>query len=213
MEPTADDAARPAVGVRRSRRRRRTVSAYRAEDGTIVVLLPGRMTKADEQQWVATMVRRLERSEARRRPSDAELVRRAQRLSERYLEGLARPDSVRWVDNQQQRWGSCTPADKAIRLSRRLQGMPDWVVDYVLLHELAHLLERGHTRTFWRLVDRYPKAERAKGFLEGVAQAMQLEVSGEDVCDPLPEGSADDDLADDAAVPETVTAEIDQLAQ
>jgi predicted metal-dependent hydrolase len=84
--------------------------------------------------------------------------------------------------------------------------MPEWVVDYVLLHELAHLLERGHTRTFWRLVDRYPKAERAKGFLEGVAQAMQLEVSGEDVVDPPPEGSADE-------APATVTAEVDQVTQ
>jgi hypothetical protein len=209
MEPGADDVGTPAVEVRRSRRRRRTVSAYRADDGTVVVLLPARMTKADEQHWVTTMVSRLERSEARRRPSDDELVRRAQRLSERYLEGLARPSSVRWVDNQHQRWGSCTPADKAIRLSRRLQGMPDWVVDYVLLHELAHLMERGHTRTFWRLVDRYPKAERAKGFLEGVAHAMQLEVSGEDVCEPAPGDSA----SDAAALPQSVTAEIDQLTQ
>ena len=208
MEPTADGSPGPAVEVRRSRRRRRTVSAYRAEDGTVVVLLPGRMSKADEQHWVATMVRRLERSEARRRPSDAELVRRAQRLSERYLEGLARPESVRWVDNQQQRWGSCTPADKAIRLSRRLQGMPDWVVDYVLLHELAHLLERGHTRTFWRLVDRYPKAERAKGFLEGVAQAMHLDVTGEDVCDPTPEVSAEE-----AATSVSASGQIDELAE
>lgn len=205
----ADDGRTPVVEVRRSRRRRRTVSAYRADDGTVVVLLPARMTKADEDHWVATMLARLERSEARRRPSDAELARRAQRLSERYLEGLARPAAVRWVDNQSQRWGSCTPADKAIRLSRRLQGMPDWVVDYVLLHELAHLLERGHTRTFWRLVDRYPKAERAKGFLEGVAQAMHLEVSGEDVCEPPGEGSA----VDDGAPPEAVTAQVDEPAQ
>jgi predicted metal-dependent hydrolase len=204
MVPRAEDAAAPAVEVRRSRRRRRTVSAYRADDGTVVVLLPARMTKADEQRWVTTMVTRLERSEARRRPSDAELARRAGRLSERYLEGLARPDSVRWVDNQQQRWGSCTPADKAIRLSRRLQGMPEWVVDYVLLHELAHLLERGHTRTFWRLVDRYPKAERAKGFLEGVALAARWDMSADDVLE------AGDDVASDP--PESVTSEVDESA-
>jgi predicted metal-dependent hydrolase len=209
MVPGTDDAAAPGVEVRRSRRRRRTVSAYRADDGTVVVLLPARMTKSDEQHWVTTMIGRLERSEARRRPSDAQLTRRAERLSERYLEGLARPASVRWVDNQHQRWGSCTPADRAIRLSRRLEGMPEWVVDYVLLHELAHLLERGHTRTFWRLVDRYPKAERAKGFLEGVASAMRLDVSGDDVCEQVPAASGDEA----AAPPQTVTAEIDQLAQ
>lgn len=166
--------ARPAVEVRRSARRRRTVSAYRDEDGTVVVLLPERMTPAEEQEWVEAMVARVQRSERRRQPSDADLERRAAQLSERYLEGLARPVSVRWVANQDQRWGSCTPADGAVRLSERLRGMPAWVVDYVLVHELAHLLESGHTPVFWRLVERYPRAERARGFLEGVSLAAGL---------------------------------------
>ena len=173
------DPDRPAVEVRRSARRRRTVSAYRSEDGTVVVLLPARMSRAEEQEWVQVMLARLQRSERRRRPSDADLMRRAAQLSERYLEGLARPATVRWVDNQEQRWGSCTPADGSIRLSARLKGMPGWVVDYVLLHELAHLLEAGHTATFWRLVERYPRAERARGFLEGVALASGQEAYGE----------------------------------
>ena len=170
---------RPRVEVRRSARRRRTVSAYRDGDGTLVVLLPARMSRAEEQQWVEVMLARVERSERRRRPSDVDLEKRARQLSDRYLEGLARPQAVRWVTNQGQRWGSCTPADRSIRLSARLQGMPGWVVDYVLLHELAHLLESGHTPTFWRLVERYPKAERARGFLEGVALASGLEAYGE----------------------------------
>jgi predicted metal-dependent hydrolase len=163
----------PVVEVRRSRRRRRTVAAYR-EDGKIVVLLPARFTRAEEKEWVATMLARLERSERRRRPSDAGLQRRAVDLGERYLDGRAVPDTVRWVANQNNRWGSCTPGDRAIRLSTRLQGMPSWVVDYVLVHELAHLIEAGHTPAFWTWVDRYPKAERAKGFLEGVAAASAL---------------------------------------
>jgi predicted metal-dependent hydrolase len=173
------DPGRPRVEVRRSARRRRTVSAYRAEDGTVVVLLPARMSPAEEQEWVEVMLARVQRSEKRRRLSDGDLEKRAAQLSERYLEGLARPAAVRWVANQGQRWGSCTPADGSIRLSARLQGMPAWVVDYVLVHELAHLLETGHTATFWRLVERYPKAERARGFLEGVALASGLESYGE----------------------------------
>ena len=196
----------PPVEVRRSRRRRRTVSAYRNDDGTIVVLLPARMTKAEEQQWVATMVARLERSESRSRPSDAALARRAETLSQRYLEGLARPASVRWVGNQQHRWGSCTPTDRTIRVSDRLQGMPGWVIDYVLLHELAHLLEKNHTKAFWRMVDQFPKAERARGFLEGVALAAKWEMSADDV----PEGSAADA---DSDVTGAVTAEVDELSQ
>jgi predicted metal-dependent hydrolase len=194
-------AAAPAVEVRRSRRRRRTVSAYRDDDGTVVVLLPARMTKAEEQEWVTTMVARLQRSEERRRPSDRELARRAEQLSAKYLAGLARPDSVRWVNNQHHRWGSCTPADRAIRLSSRLQGMPPWVVDYVLLHELAHLLERGHTSTFWRMVDQYPKAERAKGFLDGVALAATWGISPDDV------PARDSGEVDSGAEPGPVVAE------
>ena len=173
-EPGDTGVARPEVEVRRSRRRRRTVSAYRDEDGKVVVLVPARLSRAEEHEWVDTMLERLHRSEARRRPSDDALMVRARQLSEKYLEGLARPASVRWVDNQRTRWGSCTPRDRSIRLSTRLQGMPGWVVDYVIVHELAHLLEGGHTEAFWRMVDRYPKAERAKGFLEGVEAATRV---------------------------------------
>jgi hypothetical protein len=168
----------PTVEVRRSRRRRRTVAAYREED-KVVVLVPARLTRAEEQECVATMLARLERSEQRRRPSDEVLERRAVELSGRYLDGRARPLTVRWVENQNSRWGSCTPSDRSIRLSTRLQGMPMWVIDYVLVHELAHLLETGHTAEFWSWVDRFPKAERAKGFLEGVAAATRLGVAEE----------------------------------
>jgi predicted metal-dependent hydrolase len=168
------------VEVRRSRRRRRTVAAYRHDDGQIVVLIPARLSKAEEQEWVAMMVARIEKQESRRKPSDEALERRALQLSARYLEGLARPESVRWVENQEQRWGSCTPSTGSIRLSHRLQGMPSWVIDYVLVHELAHLLERKHSKAFWKMVDRYPRAERAKGYLEGVAQSVRLETGLED---------------------------------
>ena len=171
-----------AVEVRRSKRRRRTVSAYREGD-TIVVLVPATLTRAEEAEWVETMVARIERAEARRRPSDDDLMGRALALSDRYLGGIAVPESVRWVDNQSSRWGSCTPGDRTIRLSARLQGMPTWVIDYVLVHELAHLIEAHHNDSFWAWVDRYPQAERAKGYLMGWSAAAKLE--------DLPEGHVD----------------------
>jgi predicted metal-dependent hydrolase len=192
--PMGPDGA-PVVEVRRSRNRRRTVAAYR-EDDKVVVLVPARFTRAEEQEWVATMVARLERSERRRRPSDHGLQQRAVELAGRYLDGRAEPLTVRWVENQNSRWGSCTPSDRSIRLSTRLRGMPSWVIDYVLVHELAHLLETGHTPAFWSWVDRYPKAERAKGFLEGVAAASQLGVRA-DPPDCSEEGAAQM-AADDA---------------
>ncbi|MDT0203935.1 M48 family metallopeptidase [Nocardioides sp. AE5] len=162
--------ADPEIEVRRSKRRRRTVSAYR-EQGRTIVLIPASMSKAQEAEWVEKMVARLDRQEQRRRPSDEQLLDRARDLAGLYFGGIVEPETVRWVDNQKSRWGSCTPSDRSIRLSSRLQGMPAWVVDYVLVHELAHLIEPSHNEEFWGWVDRYPKTERAKGFLEGYSAA------------------------------------------
>jgi len=165
-----------AVEVRRSPRRRRTVSAYRQE-GRLVVLVPARMSRAEEGEWVRTMVARVAASEKRRQRSDTDLQRRALELSREHLGGRAVPSSVRWVGNQASRWGSCTPADGTIRLSDKLHGMPSWVVDYVLLHELAHLLQPGHGPQFWALLQGYPRLERARGYLQGVSAAAGVDLS------------------------------------
>lgn len=162
-----------AVEVRRSRRRRRTVTAFR-EGPTTVVCIPARFTAAEEDEWVARMLERLSAQDRRRRPGDPGLAARAADLSARYLDGRAKPASVRWVANQTTRWGSCTPADSAIRVSTRLQGVPTWVLDYVLLHELAHLVEPGHGAAFWALLEGYPRTERARGYLEGLSAAPDL---------------------------------------
>ncbi len=167
------------VEVRRSRRRRRTVSAYR-EGARTIVLIPARFTKAEERHWVDAMLGKLAEGDRRRRPSDGELARRAASLSSRYLGGLAKPASVRWVSNQHSRWGSCTPTDATIRISNRLKGMPGYVLDYVVLHELAHLLQPAHDRAFWRLLEGYPRVERARGYLEGVAAATGLDIAEDD---------------------------------
>ena len=163
----------PPVEVVRSARRRRTISAHRAGD-RIVVQIPARMTRAEEAEWVEKMVRRVLAGERRRLRSDDDLLARASRLSARYLDGRAKPAAVRWVDNQQRRWGSCTPEDGSIRLSRRLAQMPDYVIDYVLLHELAHLIEPGHGSAFGALMAAYPKLERAEGYLEAVEAAASV---------------------------------------
>jgi predicted metal-dependent hydrolase len=172
-------ARKPVVEVRRSVRRRRTVSAYR--DGErVVVLIPAQFSRAEEREWVDRLLERLASRDQRARRGDTELQARAARLTARYLSehaAAARPASVRWVTNQNGRWGSCTPADRTIRLSHRVQDMPDWVLDYVLLHELAHLVVPSHNSAFWNLVARYPRAERARGYLEGVSAASGLEMS------------------------------------
>ncbi|MEV4509796.1 M48 family metallopeptidase [Dactylosporangium sp. NPDC049525] len=170
---------KPVIEVRRSKRRRRTVSAYR--DGErVVVLIPAQFSRAEEREWVDRMLERLAVREQRARRTDTELTARAQRLAARYLPdhpNAARPTSVRWVQNQNGRWGSCTPADGTIRISHRVQEMPDWVIDYVLLHELSHLVIPNHSAAFWALVGRYPKSERARGYLEGVSAAAGLGIT------------------------------------
>jgi len=171
----------PEIEVRRSARRRRTVSAYR-ENGRTIVLIPAGFSRDQEREWVATMVGRLQAKDRRRRPSDSALDERASELSRVHLGGLARPVSVAWVENQRSRWGSCTPSEGTIRISSRLREMPSWVLDYVLVHELAHLLQPSHGPRFWALVQAYPRTERARGFLEGFSAGAREE------------GAADDDV-------------------
>jgi hypothetical protein len=166
------------VEVVRSARRRRTVQARQVGD-ILRVSIPSTMSKAEEDRWVAEMVGRVGRRTA---AESVDLQRRAQTLAARYR--LPPAQSVRWVDNQQWRWGSCTPADGSVRISTRLAGLPGWVLDYVIIHELAHLEVPRHNRDFWAIVGRYPRCERARGYL--MAKGMDdLDAPG-DVDPPAP---------------------------
>jgi predicted metal-dependent hydrolase len=175
----------PQVEIRRSARRRRTVSAYRDGD-RIIVLVPARLSAAEETRLVRQMVHRLQvRAErARHAGGDLALVHRASELSRTYLDGKAVPATVRWVPEMRTRWASCTPSTGAIRISDRLRDLPDWVLEYVLVHELAHLLVPGHGPRFWALVQRYPRTERARGYLDGVSAAASLSFADDLASDP-----------------------------
>lgn len=162
------------VEVVRSSRRHKTVQA-RLVDGVVRVHVPASMSAADEQRWVAEMVRRIERRQAGR---EIDLAERAAVLARQL--GLGEPASIRWVTNQGMRWGSCTPRDGTIRISSRLAKEPGWVVDYVIVHELAHLSVPSHGPRFWDLVNRYRLAERARGFLMARGLGDDEEVSTPD---------------------------------
>jgi predicted metal-dependent hydrolase len=155
----APDTAPLRVEVTRSAKRRRTVGARLVGD-VLRIAIPSWMSRADEQHWTAEMTRRFERMRSTER---IDLTARAASLARRYR--LAVPADIRWSDDMSTRWGSCTPDDGTIRISTRVAAFPDWVVDYVLVHELAHLSVPGHGEAFWQLVHRYAKAERAIGYL------------------------------------------------
>jgi len=125
------------------------------------------MSKREEAKLVPEMVAKVERAELKLRPSDQMLYVRALALSKELFSGLPRPTSVSWSEQMNQRWGSCTLDDGTIRLSSRLKGMPKYVLDYVLVHELAHLLEASHSERFYEFEARFRQSERAIGFLEG----------------------------------------------
>ncbi len=155
------------------------MTAFR-EGGRLVVAIPARFTRVQEREWVRRMVSQVESQEQRRRPSDEYLATRAAELSRQYLGGQARPTGVAWSTRQGRRWGSCTSVEGTIRISTRMRGMPGWVLDYVLLHELAHLLSAGHGPEFWALLGGYPRLERARGFLDGFGFASDVAGIGAD---------------------------------
>jgi hypothetical protein len=161
-------AGRPALEIHRSTRRRRSAQAH-ARDGVVVVRLPAGLAAAEEERLIERLVRRVTGAErADRLGGDAALERRAHELADRYLDGV-RPTSVRWSGRMGRRYGSCTPADGTIRISRDVARLPGFVRDYVLLHELAHLVVDDHSAAFHALLARYPARDRARGYLEGYA--------------------------------------------
>jgi len=176
------------VEVRRSARRKRTLTVFR-ERGRLVALVPARLTAAQERDLLPPLVNRFLQRESRRTlpASDEELAERSRRLYQRYLApragGPLPAFGVTWVDNQQRRWGSCSSESGRIRLSSRLRTMPLWVSDYVLLHELAHLFVPTHSTEFHRLLAGYPDLDRAKAFLQGYQHATDS--GGRDWADDL----------------------------
>jgi len=152
------------VRVIRSNKRKKTVQA-RKIDNVLEILAPAHLSDEQLKPHIESLRKRLDRREEAKSLDDEALQRRAMELSEEYFDGQLRWESIGWVANQEKRHGSCTPRRGTIRISHRIAAMPKFVQDYVLIHELAHLIEANHGSRFWRLVNRYPKAERARGYL------------------------------------------------
>ncbi len=157
----------PQIRIVRSDRRRRTISARLVEGGAVLeVLAPAAATDAELEPIIENLKARvLRHAERKETADDTALARRAAELNRQLFEGRLRWTEIRYVTNQQHRFGSCTPATGVIRISHRVATMPAWVRDYIIVHELAHLKEANHGPRFWRLVNRYGRVERARGYL------------------------------------------------
>ncbi len=154
-----------AVKVIRSQRRKKS-SAARVVNGVIEVRIPAWMSVKQEAEAVTSLTARIEKKRAIT-ASGVDLPARAHTLAHAY--DLPVPCEIRWATNQNTLWGSCSFGDGVVRISSRLLAAPDWVLDYVILHEITHLVESDHGPEFQRLMQRYPKSERAEGFLEAMA--------------------------------------------
>jgi predicted metal-dependent hydrolase len=155
------------IEVVRSAKRRKTVSAE-LKNGVLVVRAPAKMGDAELAPIIENLQKRLAKKRQRIPQTDAELEARAQDLNRDYFNGRLRWQSIRYVTNQNGRYGSCTPSRGTIRISHRLANMPKWVRDYVIMHEIAHLEEANHGARFWKLVNQYPLTERARGYLMAI---------------------------------------------
>lgn len=151
------------VRIVTSARRKKSVSARWIGD-TIEVRMPEGLSINERDRHVRELTKRLQKSRA---ANQIDLVARARLLAKKYA--LPEPSSITWSSRQQQRWGSCTPATRSIRISDRMASFPGWVIDHVILHELAHLVEANHSANFHALIADFPHAQKAEGFLLAVS--------------------------------------------
>jgi predicted metal-dependent hydrolase len=151
-------------------------------DGIVRVTIPRWGSKREavafverESAWIEKQRRRADEERARPQPPamppaiERDLRRRARlELPARLFELAARHGSTVTrvsIRNQRWRWGSCSRTGH-ICLNWRLMTMPEWVRDYVIVHELMHLRRMDHSPRFWALVAKaYPRYQEARRWL------------------------------------------------
>jgi len=158
------------IVVLRSKRRKKSISAYR-QGGRIIISIPARMSKADERSVIPEMIAKIRAQEAGDSLSETILMQRCIELLEQYAPEITIcPKSVNWRA-MRERWGSCTSVDATIRISDRLKAAPAYALDYVLFHEAIHLHHFDHGPEFKAVLARFPEESRAEAYLEGFEAA------------------------------------------
>lgn len=163
------------VEIRRDGRLQKTVRWSLVEE-RVTVRVPRFMDNEMVDQIIdEDIIPRIGKQRRRaQRQNDLDLQARAERINNTYFNGEIHWHTIRWVSNMRKRLGSFThggTTDGDIRISDRIKHWPDYMIDYVIAHELAHRRYPNHSAEFWQYLDRYPFTERARGFIEGTAFA------------------------------------------
>jgi len=162
----------PEYRVIRKERRKRSISAFR-QAGVIEIHIPARLSKRQELELIPEMIEMVLKREAKSRKGDDQLLKIALEILERYLPDFyERPTSITWR-RMNERWGSCTTVDGTIRISERLINAPEYVLNYIIFHELIHLRVHAHDESFYEYLQRYTDQEKAEAFLEGYEIGVQ----------------------------------------
>ena len=163
-----------AIKILRSKKRRRTVSARLVKD-ILIVRAPESIPESSLQKVVAEFKARIERKQLKEELNkDESLAQRAREFNLRYFDNKLNINSIEYVTDQNSKFGCCNYRTGCIRISHRISAMPQWVRDYVIIHELAHLVVSDHSRAFWDIVNLYKLAERARGYLIAVGGLEEL---------------------------------------
>ena len=162
----------PEYRVIRKERRKRSISAFR-QAGVIEIHIPARLSKRQELELIPEMIEMVLKREAKARKGDDQLLKIALDILEKYLPDFyERPTSITWR-SMNERWGSCTTVDGTIRISDRLINAPDYVLNYIIFHELIHLRGHAHDQNFYEYLERYTDQVKAEAFLEGYEYGVQ----------------------------------------
>lgn len=162
------------IHINRSNRRKKTIEG-KIKDNILHIYLPKGLSKKQEQKYITIIENNMKKKEQKKNlNSNGHLKERAEMINQKYFDGNL-DFSIRFVTNQHKKYGSCTPATKTIRLSHQIADFPQFVQDYLIVHELAHLIHPNHSKAFWEIVHHYPLVERAKGFLYAVEYLSRKE--------------------------------------
>jgi predicted metal-dependent hydrolase len=164
------------VVLRRDKRLRKSSRWERTPDGGILLRVPYRLPNKHIPGLLDTIAERLKRQQrVAAKRTDADLQQRAQYINRTHFGGQIEWNAIRWVAPMKTRLGSCTSGgntDGHIRISKEIATWPQWVVDYVIAHEMAHRVHANHSTAFWEFLENaYPLTERARGFIKGVGFA------------------------------------------